>query len=75
MSRMRVVSVGVAGVEMPTLDIPPRCGELCTWIVVRPGQGKQERSRLKYRNAACLHHRQAPVAAAEAALRDPWSAA
>ena len=38
---------------MPTADIPCSCS--CVWIVVQAGQGKDCLSRLKYRNAICVH--------------------
>lgn len=57
-----------AAIRMPTLAIPPRCHELCTWIVVTPGAGFAAVSELKYASTACgTKHEQ--VAAAAAATR------
>lgn len=43
----------VGDVVMPTLLIPERCHDLCTWSVVRPGPGYACLSRLRYRNLLC----------------------
>lgn len=40
--------------ERPTLEIPPRCLELCTWVVVRAATADRPMvSRLKARNSLC----------------------
>ena len=57
-ARRAQASVAASGpdghIDCPTLDIPPRCLELCTWVVIRAaGPGRPMESRLKHRNALC----------------------
>lgn len=57
-----------AAIRMRTLEIPSRCHDLCTWVVVKPGAGFAAVSELRYASAACgTKHEQ--VAAAAAASR------
>ena len=50
------IAVGevTANVDCPTLEIPPRCLELCTWVVIRAATPERPmESRLKHQNGLC----------------------
>ena len=47
-------------IDMPTLKIP--CDDLCTWVVVRAGPGRESVSRLKYRSSLCRHEHKPAIA-------------
>ena len=40
-------------IEIPTVDIPCDC--MCSWTVIRAGQGRDRISRLMYPSALCRH--------------------